>query len=113
MEWSDLVLILKDVFENAAMWCGAAACAIFAGAAAACCSSPEHRARYELANDDAGDTHAGWDLHRPDPFEVKWGEPPARKRPNPRVRAISSVQAARDAKLHPSYDGSRADHHQV
>jgi hypothetical protein len=111
MEWSDLVLILRDIFDNAAMWCGMAACAIFAGAAAGFAASPQQRARYD---DEAGDTHTSWELHRAEIQPARWdgSETPARA-PNPRVRAISSVQAARDAKLHPSYDGHRANHHQV
>lgn len=112
MEWSDLVLILRDAGENLAMWIGLAACSLFAGAGAAIVSSPEHRARYQQLQDEVGDTHAEWELHRAQipPRPLPLSTPPAQR---PRVRAGSCVQAARDAKLRPSYDGRRVDQHQV
>lgn len=119
MEWSDLVLIARDVADNLAMWIGLASCAILCGAAAAFVSTPEHRNRYQ-ADDEAGDTHTNWGLHRVTAQELSAGRTrtpgeyaPQAAAPRPRVRAGSAVHAAHSAQLRPSYDSRRTEHHQV
>lgn len=113
MIWTDWLDILADFLRYGGAVLFLLVIAAIVIAAAALTDTPEHRNRYELAaQDEAGDTHANWNLHRLDiPARPLRPEPrPAmRAAPNPRVRAISSVQAARQANLKPSFD-SRAAH---
>lgn len=99
--WTDIALLLKDLAENAFAVCTAVACAAAAGAAAGLTSRPDHRNRYDLAaQDDAGDTHTSWNLHRaqipPRPLHE-----PTPQCSHPRVRAGQPP-------LKPSYDSRTA-----
>jgi hypothetical protein len=81
-------------------------------------TTPEHRNRYQLAEDDAGDTHTSWELHRAQIPKHPLRAEPAAAGPRPRVRAISSVRTAHDAKLGPRFDSrvrpsAPVEHHRV
>lgn len=99
--WTDIALLLKDLAENAFAVCTAVACAAAAGAAAGLTSRPDHRNRYDLAaQDDAGDTHTAWNLHRAQ-IPAKPLREPAPPCTRPRVRAGQPP-------LKPSYDSRTA-----
>lgn len=100
--WTEIALLLKDLVENAFEVFTLVACAAAAGAAAGLTSRPDHRNRYDLAaQDDAGDTHTSWDLHRAQIPPMPLREPTA---PCTRPR----VRAGKPAPLKPSYDSRTA-----
>lgn len=99
----NLITELWAILLDAAPYAGAAllliAMAVLAVGAVLLTATPEHRSRYERLQEEAGDTHTNWDLHRAD-IPRQPLRPTATPAPRRRVRAGGPV-------LVPSYDSRK------